>query len=173
MEPKSPSTAADKPKNITIPLSLAGQSDINRVLRELGKIDEFFMSASVRKSGTSNQPPRVTRALSTLAQENRLNLLQEKDRVFLKQQLEDIAKNAPNVHISFAAEPTPKILERIISWFRENIHPNTLVVVGLQPNIAAGLVVRTPNKIFDLSMQSYLKSQEDYLVKLIAEVANA
>lgn len=158
-------------KKVKIPLSLAGRPDISRLVRELGRLDEFFLSANARKSGTPIQPPRVTRMLSTLAQDNRLNLLQNGERAFLKQELETILKQAPNLHISFAAEPSPKILEQIIAWLRENIHPEALVIVGLQPNIAAGMVLRTPNKIFDMSMQSYLKRQEPYLVKLIDEVA--
>lgn len=160
-------------KDIKIPLSLAGQADINRILREIGRIDEFFLSANIRKSGTPNQPPRVTRTLSALAQDNRLNLLRSEDRMVIKSRLEDILKNAPNLHISFAAEPSPRILERLLAWLRENIHPETLVVIGLQPNIAAGIMLRTPNKIFNLSLQAHLKSQEEYLAKLIAEAANA
>lgn len=161
-----------EPKNIQIPLSLTGQADINRSLREIGKLDDFFLSAGSRKAGQSGPaPPRVTRLLSSLAADNRLNLLQEKDRAHLREQLEKIMREAPNLHISFAAEPSPKIMEQILSWLRENVHPQTLVVVGLAPGIAAGLVLRTPNKVFDLSLQAHLKNQEDYLAKLIGEVA--
>lgn len=163
MEPK---------KTITIPLSLAGRVDINRLLREIGQLDEFFLNASARKSGMPNTPPRITRLLGGLAQDNRLNLLQEKDRQFIKAELQRMLKEAPNLHISFAAEPSPRALERILSWLRENIHPETMVVVGLQPGIAAGMVLRTPNRIFDLSMQAHLKKQEPYLIKLIDEVAH-
>lgn len=157
-------------KTLAIPLSLAGQADINRLLREIGKLDDFFLAANARKGGEPGQaPPRVTRLLSALATDNRLNLLQEKDRGFLKEQLQKILLVAPNLHISFAAEPSPKIMERILSWLRENVHPQALIVVGLAPGIAAGMVLRTPNKVFDLSLQAHLKEQEDYLVKLIAE----
>lgn len=157
-------------KDIKLPLSLTGRADINRLLREIAKIDEFFLSAKARQSGENIQPPRVTRVLSSLAQESRLNLLKEDEREFLKKQLEAILKRAPDLHISFATDPSPRALEKIVSWFRENIHPEALVVVGLEPGIAAGIVLRTPNKIFDLSLQSYLTKQEPYLVKLISEV---
>lgn len=158
-------------EQLKIPLSLTGQAEVNRLLREVAKLDDFFLGAKARASGSPIQPPRVTRLLSTITQENRLNLLQEKDRELLKAQLEKIIKEAPNLHISFAAEPTPKILDRIVGWLRENVHPHTMVVVGLQPGIAAGVVLRTPNKVFDMSMQSYLKNQEPYLVKLVSEIA--
>jgi F0F1-type ATP synthase delta subunit len=159
-------------KNLKIPLALASRADVNRLLREVGKLDDFFLGANARQSGSPIQPPRVTRLLSGVAQENQLNLLQEKDRKYLKAELESVAKNAPEMHISFAAEPSPKIMEKILDWLRQNIHPQALVIVGLQPEIAAGLVLRTPNKIFDMSMKTYLKEQEVYLIKLISEVAH-
>ncbi|HEU5004462.1 MAG TPA: hypothetical protein VFT49_00015 [Candidatus Saccharimonadales bacterium] len=158
-------------QQISLPLSLYGRADINRLLREIAKIDEFFLAAKARQSGDNIQPPRVTRVLSALAKDNQLNLLQADDRKFLKDQLEAILKRAPDLHISFASDPTPRALEKIVSWLRQNIHPEALVVVGLQPGIAAGMVLRTPNRIFDMSLQAYLKQQEGYLAKLIGEAA--
>jgi hypothetical protein len=39
--------------------------------------------------------------------------------------------------------------------------------VGLQPTIAAGCVVRTSNKVFDMSLKEHLTEQEQYLMQLI------
>jgi F0F1-type ATP synthase delta subunit len=85
--------------------------------------------------------------------------------------LNEVLGHAPLLHISFASEPSTKALEAILVWMRANIHPQTLLQVGLQPNIAAGCVLRTPSKVFDLSMRSYLQKQESYLVELIAGAA--
>ena len=71
------------------------------------------------------------------------------------------------MHISFAAEPSVKALETILVWLRDNIHPKVLLQVGLQPAVAAGCVLRTPNKVFDMSLRAYLDRQGDYLVQLI------
>lgn len=154
-------------KRIKLPLTLMGQADVNRLVRELGKLDEFFLSANARKAGAAMSPPQVTRLLSSLAQTNRLNLLRAEDRAAIKTQLLGALKSAPSLHISFAAEPSPKSLEKIVAWLRGNIHPEAMVVVGLQPSIAAGMMLRTNNKIFDMSMQSHLKKEEPFLAKLI------
>jgi F0F1-type ATP synthase delta subunit len=71
------------------------------------------------------------------------------------------------LHISFAAEPSTQALEKILVWFRANIHPQALLQVGLQPTIAAGCVLRTPNKVFDMSLRNHLIEQQKYLMQLI------
>jgi F0F1-type ATP synthase delta subunit len=76
-------------------------------------------------------------------------------------------ENAPSFHVSFAVEPSPRALEKILVWLRENIHPQVLVQVGLQPAIAAGCVMRAANKVFDMSLRSNLKEQSGYLTQLV------
>jgi F0F1-type ATP synthase delta subunit len=107
-----------------------------------------------------------------LARSNKFNLLDKNQRGELNNKLDQVLKSAPLLHISFAIEPSPQVMERILVWLRINIHPQTLVQVGLQPTIAAGCVLRTPNKIFDLSLRTRLKQQEPYLVTLIAGAAH-
>lgn len=151
--------------------TIVSQVDVARVLRELNALTDFFVGAAARKSGTPMQPPRLTRTLTQLAQENHFNLLEESNRKELARMLNEVLGHAPLLHISFAADPSVKSLETILVWLRSNIHSQALLQVGLQPNIAAGCVLRTPNKVFDLSMRSYLQKQESYLVELIAGAA--
>lgn len=152
---------------LKLPSSVVSTSDITRLLRELNSLEDFFVGAAVRKTGVPMQLPKMTASLNQLASANNLNLLNAPHRQQLISRLKDIQSKAPQLHISFAVEPSPKILERILVWFRDNIHPQCLLQVGLQPTIAVGCVVRTPNKVFDMSMRTYLKQQEQYLVELI------
>jgi F0F1-type ATP synthase delta subunit len=154
-------------KQLVLPLTLVGDIDITRLLREINSIDDFFVEAEARKSGDSTQPPRITRVLNDVSLANKYNLLQKSDRQELTKQLNELKKTAPAIHISFAAEPSPKALEQVLRWLRENIHPLILLRVGLQPTIAAGCVLRTTNKIFDFSLREHLNKQEPYLVELI------
>jgi F0F1-type ATP synthase delta subunit len=152
---------------LKLPSIIVSQSDIARLIRELNGLNDFFIGARNRPSGTSMQPPRLSRLMDRLARENEVNLLEEKHRTKLMEMLKDIHKNAPSLHISFAVEPSPKALEQILIWMRQNIHPQVLLSVGLQPAIAAGCILRTTNKIFDLSLRTYLKQQSQYLTQLI------
>lgn len=151
----------------SLPLGVISRADVTRVKRELSVLNDFFASAANRSPGTPVQLPRVTRILEQLTEENKLSLLNEKDRAALLGALDTVLKQAPQMHISFASEPSPKALERILLWFRQNIHTQALLQIGLQPAIAAGCVLRTPNRVFDLSMRASLYKQVPYLTQLI------
>lgn len=152
---------------LKLPTSVVGQTDINRLLRELGALDDFFLSAASRTAGTPVKPPRITFMLEQVARDNKFNLLEATNRDQLKTELQAVLKIAPVLHISFAAEPEPRLTDALVNWLRSNIHPYTLLIVGLQPTIAAGSVLRSGNQIFDMSLRSHLQEQEGYLVKLI------
>jgi F0F1-type ATP synthase delta subunit len=58
--------------------------------------------------------------------------------------------------MSFASEPSAKSLGTLVDWLRTNIHPQVVVSVGIQPSIAAGCIVRTPNRQYDFSLRQSL-----------------
>ncbi len=158
---------------LKLSLSIASQADINRLLREIGALDDYFIAARTKSKDDNSLLPRITRLLTLLASDNQINLAVESQRTELKAKLQNVLKTAPVLHISFAADPDPRLTDAILDWLRANIHPYTLLVIGLQPSIAAGCVLRTPNKIFDMSLRDHLKGQEKYLAELIKESANA
>lgn len=148
-------------------LGVVSAADITRLTRELTALDDFFIAAKARKAGTPISPPRLTRLLDQISAGNQLNLLEASHRKTLASQLAKLEKSAPLLHISFAAEPPAKFLESILAWLRENVHPYSLLQVGLQPSIAAGCVLRTPNQVFDMSLRAHLEKEKPYLLELI------
>jgi hypothetical protein len=147
---------------------IIGRGDLLRLSRELNALNDFFIGARARSPAQAAALPKTSKLLEQLAADNQHNLLDEQQRLNLVAELKQLEDKAPSVHISFAAEPTPKTLQPLVVWLRENIHPDILLSVGYQPRIAAGCIVRTPNKIFDLSMGAYLAKQTPLLTKLIA-----
>lgn len=146
---------------------MVSPSDLSRLQRELVGLNDFFVSAQARQTGTTMQLPKLTRVLNQLAHDNRINLLEDDDRKKLADALKQVEHDAPTLHVSFATEASPKALEKLVVWIRSNIHPQALVQVGLQPSIAAGCFLRTPNKTFDMSLRSSMKKNEPQLLKLI------
>lgn len=153
---------------LKLPPSVVSQVDIGRLQREITGLNDFFIGAKVRAAGTSMQLPQLSRPMDLLARENGINLLDSEHRQRLMTQLDSVYKSAPSFHISFAVEPSPKALERILLWLRQNVHPQVLLQVGLQPAIAAGCVLRTTNKVFDMSLRNRLHSQKKVLTQLIS-----
>jgi len=154
-------------ERLKLPNTVISPIDIGRLLRELSSLDDFFASTKSRQPGTTMQLPKLSRQLDLLSHDNEINLLDESHRQALSRNLKEIYETGPKLHFSFASEPAYKPFEQILIWVRRNIHPHTLVTVGLQPGIAAGCVVRSTNKVFDMSLRTDLEKQRPYLASLI------
>ncbi len=156
-----------KTNAFTLPPQVSGRTDINRLLRELEALEETLITRTAK----DNLSPKVTSLLNQTALANGYKLLEKTHRQHIAQQLTKIRDYAPQLHISFAAEPSPKVTETLLGWLRSNVHRYALVQIGLQPAIAAGCVLRTPNKIFDMSLGATLQKQTPYLLKLLKGAA--
>lgn len=149
-----------------LPNSIMTRVDVGRLKREIEALDAFMHEASVRSQSVSSLP-RSSSILEGLAAENKLNLLIPDQRKQLLVFLENLLKNAPTVHMSFASDPKPKFLNQLITWFRTEAHPHTLLHIGLQPEIAAGCVMRTTNRYFDFSFRERFEKSKPKLLKAL------
>jgi hypothetical protein len=157
-------------QNLQLPVSVVGVTDVNRLDRELVAIDEFLHQGAIREPGTAMKLPKTSKLFDELISTNGLNLLQEADRSALRNFLRSIQTNAPRLHISFSADPSPLFLQRLMNYLREKINPKVLVQVGLQPNIGAGCVVRSTNKVFDLSLREDFRKKRGLLMQHIQKL---
>lgn len=146
-----------------LPLTLISQTEVTHLIRELAGLEDNAIAATV----SAKNVPSITKLLAEVAVANGLDINDKTNRQTLKAQLTELQKSAPLIHISFASEPSQLVLEKIIAWLRTNIHAQLLLQVGLEPGIAAGCILRTPNHVFDMSLRPYLEKQKSYLQRLI------
>lgn len=154
-------------QELKLPVLVFGVVEVRRLKRELEALDEFMRQAAIREPGKQPALPRVSRLLDALATDNSRNLLQDSDRQELYRFLANVEKTAPTIHISFASDPSSAFIAKLVTWLRGNIHPSILLQTGLQPTIAAGCVVRTTNKSFDLSLRQSLTDQRAKLIEAL------
>lgn len=157
---------------IILPLGVVTRSDVSKSLRELQVIDDYFHQSAIRGAQNST-PPSLSKTLDALAEANNLNLIHAEHRAPLKEFLTKIKATAPVVHISFPSEPSAPFLAKILEWFRSQVHPHTVLHVGLQPELAAGCTVRTTNKIFDFSLRKRFDASKQRLLQSLEELDKA
>lgn len=166
--PTSPSASPPATKatvnGLILPLSVVTRSDVSRSLRELKKLDEYFHQASVRGGTPATSVPALSRTLDGLASANQLNLLHAEARTALISFLTSLRAHAPVVHMSFPSEPSPTFLARILEWFRSEVNPSVVLHIGLQPELVAGCLVRTTNKMFDFSFRRRFEESKSKLI---------
>ncbi len=157
-------------EKMALPLSIISPIDIARVSRELEAYSEYYHQLELRKNKHSDiKQPKISQLLDNLIELNMLDLTDQNDRDNLRSFIEDIKTSAPVIHASFSVDPSVSFLEKIISYLRKEINQRLLLTIGLQPNIGAGLLLRTQNKYFDFSLKDRLFDASNDLIKLIKE----
>lgn len=162
-----------KKLDFVLPVSVVGPVDLGQVIRGLEASDRALQQASLRKGGDKTELPRVGRLLTEVVEANHLNLLHAEDRSQLLSHLNELKDKAPTLHMSFNADPSPAFMQKLTAWLRDEIHPHALVRTGLLPNIGAGCVVRTTNKVFDFSLKSKFDASQELLIEALKPVAGA
>jgi F0F1-type ATP synthase delta subunit len=152
-------------RQLVLPALAVSPGDVRRLKREVEALDDYIHQSELRKTGEATAKlPRTSRMLDELAAANKLNLLETAQRAEAQQFLDRILNSAPVVHMSFSADPSSAFLVKIITWFRANIRQDVLVSVGLQPSIAVGFVMKTPNHYYDFSLRQRFSDSRKVLV---------
>lgn len=71
------------------------------------------------------------------------------------------------VHLTMAALPVREQRDRLVTWFRKNCHPDTLIAFTADRTIGGGIVVRTPNRVFDLSFRQRLERGKGHIPEAV------
>jgi F0F1-type ATP synthase delta subunit len=155
---------------IKLPLSVYGPSELGRLKRSLESYSSEYHQATLRaKTEKHVTAPRAPRVLQEFAVLNELDLGKLKDRESLLNMINDLAASAPTVTVSFAVDPSSAFMNKLVEWFRVQIHPTVLIRIGLQPSIAAGCTVRTPSKVYDFSLRNKFTEQRELLIRRLRE----
>jgi F0F1-type ATP synthase delta subunit len=114
--------------------------------------------------------PQLSEQLNDFLSVNELSLAHDHSRSELIKQLRQLKDTVPVVHMTFATVADRESLGALVSWLRESAHPQTVVAIGLQPALVAGVYVRTPNQVHDFSMRARLKENHEKLLGQLEEL---
>jgi len=150
-----------------LPASVVSRLDIARLVTEAERVDDQLTQAAARANVGAANDPQLTLSdrLTEFLQTNELQLNDARQRAEIIKQLRLLKDKAPVVHMTFAVEADPESLGQLALWLRQSIHPQTIISTGLQPALVAGVYLRTPNHVHDLSLRAKLQGSRDLLVK--------
>lgn len=149
-----------------LPASVVTRVDLSRLVREVEWIDNELTAAGVRaKSGAGPAlQPAVSGPLGEFMAQNQLTFGTGRQRSELIAQLRLLKDKVPTIHMTFAVPADRESLQELAAWVRSSVHPQAVIAVGLQPALVAGVYVRTPNHVHDLSLRAALAGSHDVLV---------
>lgn len=154
-------------QQFVLPLSVLSKVDVSRLVSELERVDNEQTQATVReKVGTAEHPElMVSRQFADFLSENKLIITTSQERAALLKQLRLLKEHILVIHMTFAVDADHDSLAKLTQWLRASISRQAVIEVGLQPALIAGVSVRTPNHIHDLSMREVIKKNHGLLVK--------
>lgn len=157
-------------RDLMLPPSVVTKLDLARMLSEVERVDNVLTTRAVRAKISKHQLPApiMSAQLNDFLDLNDISLAQGGERSRLIKTLRVLKDKVPVVHMTFATTADPNSLGRLVSWVRDNGHPQTLLVVGIQPDLVAGVFIRTPNHIYDFSMRKTLEKSHSLLVEQLA-----
>jgi F0F1-type ATP synthase delta subunit len=104
---------------------------------------------------------------------NKVDVVEDQARMIFKEQLRKLKDKVPIIHLTFSTTADPASLEYLIGWIRKELHPQSVLSVGLQPALIGGVYIRTPNHVHDYSMRALFKGKTSVLVNDLARLDNA
>lgn len=150
-----------------LPDTIISKADVTRLQKQVAELDDKLHQHRLKNNDELPNLPVLPAAVTLTVEAFGIEINADEHRAKFLKQLEGILANSPVIHISFAVTPKPAFMQKITHWFRTEVHPTALIQVGLQPSIAAGCIVRTPNKQFDFSLRQFLQTKQDLLVQSV------
>lgn len=152
--------------DLSLPPSVVSKVDVARLVNDLERVDNELTDAAVRaRTGAAVAgQPTLSSQLSDFLTLNNLTLDDDRARTDLIARLRTLKDTVPVIHMTFATPADPESLGQLASWLRSSVHTQAVIAVGLQPALIAGVYVRTPNHVQDLSMRGKLEQSHELLV---------
>lgn len=159
----------------TLPPTLISRVDVSRLGREVESVDNELEAQKVRSQAKGEsevvyQIPPISQALSDFLELNAVDITKSKQRTKLKHDLAKFKDKAPIIHMTFASQADSESLQQLVAWIRQEIHPQALIAVGLQPALVGGVYIRTPNKVFDFSLRQHLQNKRGIITNQLEEL---
>lgn len=161
--------------DFVVPVSLVTKLDVSRLVSEVEKVDNEMTGAEVRaKAGAPQTPPPIfSEQLTEFLNQNELKLEDSQGRSELVKQLRQLKDKVPIIHMTFSVTADRDSLQQLAQWLRSSVHPQAVIDVGLQPALVAGVYLRTPNHVHDLSLKAKLDGSRDVLEKELESLRGA
>lgn len=150
-----------------LPPGIVSKLDVSRLVDEMERVDNNLTAAAVRAKTGSQDPTGLvlSEQLTDFLNQNKLKPTNSHERTELITQLRLLKDKVPVIHMTFAVAADRESLQQLTQWVRRSVHPQAVIAVGLQPALVAGVYLRTPNHVHDLSLRAMLNGNHEVLVK--------
>jgi hypothetical protein len=153
---------------LELPEAIYSPQILEMVIYELDQYNEWYQESKVKaKVGVKseqtepNHSPETTLVIKTWQEANVGASLIELLAALRK-------LNLPVIHVTLAALPNHLQRAQLVRWFQQLSTPRPLILFSADRTLGGGVIVRTPNHIYDWSFRQKLEEARGNLGKVVA-----
>jgi hypothetical protein len=159
--------------SVKLPASVYSPDQVSIVIWELGGVVAKLRDARTKKSVTGNTSlPAIhfSKDLAQVLRNENIDLNDTQSLESLHEELKDIRSNAPIAHLLLTASPTHTLRAQLVTWCRENLHPDLLITFAARGDLGGGFILRVGSKQYDFTYRARLLDQKHRLVEIFDDL---
>lgn len=134
----------------TLPIDTYSPDQLSSLILELQDLVAAVRDAAVRKD---NVHPQLSADLAGLLNENKIADTDVVSLEELNRMASTTLEKAPTVHILLAAMPGRAQKRQVVSWFRTEVHAQTLLTFAARSDLGGGAIIQAGSHVYDLSFR--------------------
>ena len=142
---------------------------LEMVIYDLDQYNEWYRSTGVKKlvgvASEANEPNHSQETLLVIAGWQKEKKSEQASLIELADTLKKL--QLPIVHVTLAALPNHTQRTLLVRWFQNLRTPSPLVLFSADRTLGGGVIVRTPNHIFDWSFRQKLEAGKSNLSEAV------
>lgn len=160
---------------LSLPSQLYSTRQLDGLVLEMSQYADFLRSAAITQIVANGAAPTEEPSWSAIVPlviraAGITDPMSAEDLDNLVLVLKDLQQTAPSCNLTLAAVPNQLHMQRIVTWFRQNIDPNMLISFEVNRAVLGGVVVRAGSHIYDYSWRKQLLAKKDLIPEIINRV---
>ena len=160
---------------LQLPNSVCTKQDVQSLILDVKNYSSWFSHNAIKKhfrvKRKTKQEPEISEATVELLRDwNSQKPVSRRSLDELITALETFLSTAPQITITLSAPPTDKVKKTLVSWCRENVAPNSLLVFQFDTSLLGGMIIRYGSRLFDWSFRRQIMAARDKFPEILRNV---
>lgn len=136
---------------LALPVDVYSPDQLSELVLELQDLTASMRDAAARKETAAQL--EISPNLTELLNANKVAASDTANVEALAKLTADTLDKAPTAHILLSSMPGRPLRHQFATWFREQIHPQTLMTFAARSDLGGGAIVQIGSHLYDLSFR--------------------
>lgn len=150
---------------MNLPVDIYSPDQLSELLLQLQDVAGVVRGAAARKDA-NQEPLTLSPELEQLLTVNKVSVDDVAALEALGKEIQTTLDAAPAVHVLLAAMPGRVIRRQLVTWFRTQVNPLTLLTFAARSDLGGGAIVQAGSHLYDLSFRRSIIDNKKHLTEI-------